>query len=168
MKLGRMAERLAKQMDDKKPRKPEVIADNRQVVSRAENPSGYHNRNHIEDRIAQAIDHKAELKRHAHLLEKLANTKDVNGFFQDISPGIAAELLLLATDPTSSDKIKLEAIRDILDRAGHGKVTKHAVARFDASTSKDAIISSILGNKKDLGRVGIEITDDEDSEDQAE
>lgn len=169
MKLGRMAERMAKSMDEKKPRKrKEVIADNRQVTSRAENPSGHHNVNHIEDRIAQALDHKQELKRYASLLEKLSKTGDVNGFFQDVAPETAAAMLLQMTNPHTPAKIKVELMKDILDRAGYGKVTKHAVARFDASASKDEIISRILGSKKDLGKVGIEITDDEENSDIAE
>lgn len=168
MKLGRMATRMAHRMDAKKARKPEVIADNRTVVSRAENASGYHNKNHIEDRIAEALDHKEALKRYATLLEKLASTGDVNGFFQDIAPETAAALLLQMVDPKTPPKIKAEIRKDMLDRAGYGKVTKHAVARFDASASKDEIISRILGSKKDLGKVGIEITDDEEDSDIAE
>lgn len=169
MKLGRMAEKMAKRMDDKKPRKrKEVIADNRIVQSRAENPSGYHNTNHIEHRIAQALDHKEELKRYAKLLEKLANTKDVNGFFQDIAPETAAAMLLQMTNPNTPAKVRAEISKDILDRAGYGKVTKHAVARFDASASKEEIISRIIGSKKDLGKVGIEITDDDNEESESQ
>lgn len=153
---------MAKSMDEKKPRKSGVVADNRIVHSRSENDSGYHNKNHIEDRIATALDHHKELKKYADLLERLEKTRDVQGFIQDIAPEVAASMLLMMANPSTPAKVKVEMMKDMLDRAGFGKVTKHAVARFDASTSKDAIISSILGSKKDLGKVGIEITDDEE------
>lgn len=162
MKLGKLATKMAREMDDKKPRKKtEVIVDNRMIDTRK------YGGNDIEDRIAQALDHKSELKKYASLLERLDVTRDVKGFIEDIAPDIAAAMLLMAADPNTPKKLKVEMFKDLLDRAGHGKVTKHAHARFDANTSKDSIISTIFGSKKDLSKMGIEIVDD-DNEDQPE
>lgn len=163
MSLGRMALKMAKDIDDKKPRKKKDTNQSLKTTARAGKEKSSQPVNRQEHAIITAIDNFGAIKKYEKLLVKLATTKDVNGFLQDIAPNIAAEMLMLATGD-APEKIKLEAFKDILDRAGYGKVTKHAVARFDASSSKDAIISSILGAKKDLGKVGIEIVDDDDEE----
>lgn len=163
---GRDAYRMALSMEQKKTRKKTKASDEARKIQ----PRGggrdesYHSENHIEDNIARALDHRRSLQKNAHLLERLDQTKDVQGFFQDVSPSMASNMLLIAEDEEIPAKVRLEAIKDILDRAGHGKVTKHAVARFDASDSRDKIISTILGNSKELKKMGIEIVDDDEDQ----
>lgn len=123
--------------------------------------------NGYEARLVEAIDNKNTLLRLEKTLAKLADSGDVQGAIQDVSPEMMKELLVLAMS-AKAEKVKLAAIQDLLDRAGFGKVTKHAVARFNANDSKEAIISRILGAKKDLGKVGIEITDEDQPEDAGE
>lgn len=122
-----------------------------------------HSVNSISDAMVTAIDNRETLGRHERHIQRLQKTGDVHAFFQDIAPSLALEMMMIATN-SESEKLKVEALRDLMDRAGYGKVTKHAVARFDASESKDAIISSILGAKKDLGKMGIEIVDEDNEE----
>lgn len=154
--------RAALSMDQKKPRKKSKSSEPIILSPRGGGrDESYHSKNHIDDIMARAIDQRTILTRHADLLNRLAETKDVQGFIQDASPEIAHKLFLMAIEDDTPAKVKLEALRDLLDRAGYGKVTKHAVARFDASTSKDAIISQILGAQKDLKNAGIEIVDED-------
>jgi enamine deaminase RidA (YjgF/YER057c/UK114 family) len=167
MKLGRLAEQMAKEMDRKKrPVKKDKI-DAREVRSTGKNHS-QENRSYgsgIEDQIVAAIDHKNTILKIAAQLKRLEKTKDVQGFMQDIAPDMAARMAALALDPNESSKVQLEALKDMMDRAGYGKVIKHAVARVNASDSKEAIISHIMGAKKDLKSAGIEIVEeDEDNE----
>jgi hypothetical protein len=153
---SRDAYRAALAMEHKKPRKETEESDeNRHITPRREK-----NENDIEDNLAKAIDNKNTILRILNVLDRLERTKDVQGAIQDIAPDVFVDLVILAKE-AKGEKVKLAAIQDLLDRAGYGKVTKHAVARFNASDSKEAIISSILGTKKDLSKIGIEITDDD-------
>lgn len=158
--IGRMAYRMAMDMDKKK-RKRKYPVDGRTVHARGGGrDDGYHSKNNIEDNIAAAMDNKNTLLALSEQLQRLEKTKDVQAFIQDIAADTAVDLAMLAKNG-ESEKVRLEAIRDILDRAGYGKVTKHAVARIDATQSKDTIISTILGAKKDLKKAGIEIIDED-------
>lgn len=145
------AQRMAMAMMRKKSKKKDTASELDKTI------------NNSETRIAMAVDFHEDLNKHNKLLQKLADTKDVTGFLQDAAPLVASEMLLMALK-SESEKIKLEASKDFLDRAGYKPVTKHAVARFDASSSKEEILSTIMGSKKDLNKVGIEIIDDEDNE----
>lgn len=117
-----------------------------------------------QDHIAYAIDNIAVLNKFKRQVERLCKTNDVQAFIQDLAPQMAIEVVTMISDPDLPAKVKADLLKDFMDRAGYGKVTKHAVARFNASDSKDAIISSILGAKKDLGKMGIEIVDETDEE----
>lgn len=146
-----------------KPRRKSKAQEQREFSARGGGGDhAYHSVNRAEDRLAIAIDQKNVISKHIDLLERLASTKDVHDFLQGASPEMIAEIFILAKDPETPGKVKLEAARDILDRAGYTKVTKHAIARFDATTSKETIISSILGNAKILENAGIEIVDDDE------
>ena len=146
-----LAHKMALDMDKKRTKtKPKVLDQEISVK-------------HVSNNMVAAIDHVAELRKYEKLLNRLAETRDVTGFFQDASALVAHELLLTALHD-ENPKIRFEAKRDLLDRGGHKPVTKHAVARFDSSSSKEEIVSTIMGSKKDLSKVGIEITDDEDNE----
>ncbi len=147
--------------DQKKHAAKDKVYDTRLVESRKENHPT-HSRNISEDSMIEAIDNKNTLIKLAKQIERLKSTKDVQGFIQDIAPHLALETVTMMLDPGTPSKVRAELLKDMLDRAGYGKVTKHAVARFDADTSKDAIISAIMGSKKDLGKAGIEIVDDDE------
>lgn len=120
-------------------------------------------RNKEEAELVKMIDEKDAVLSLNKEIRKLSNTNDVQSFLTEISPTMAIELALLAK-ASDSEKIKLEAIKDILDRAGFGKVTKHAVARFDANSSKEQILAAIMGARKDLSKAGIEIVDDDEDQ----
>lgn len=162
---GREAYRAALSKEQKKPRKQtEASDDNRKVTIRGGGADdSYHSVNHIEDNIAAAIDNKNTLLKIAGQLDKLVRTRDVKGFIEDVAPETVVELVTIAHDARTPAKVRLQAIQDLLDRAGYGKVTKHAVARLDANASKDEIISAIYGTKKELKQVGIEIVDDDEN-----
>ena len=118
----------------------------------------------VENHIAEMIDQKDALLRLKGQIARLAKTKDVQSFIQDISPELAVEMSVIALSG-ESEKARLDALKDLLDRAGFGKVQKHAVARIDAKDSKEAIIAHIMGSKNELKKQGIEIVeDDEDQE----
>lgn len=125
-------------------------------------------RNSTEDRWIDAIDEKKQIVKFMKYVDNLQQNKsDVQGFFQGLAPEAAISLMLMALSEKTSEKGKLDALKDILDRAGHGKVTKHAVAALDPTMSKEAILSILMGADKDLKSAGVEIIDD-DTEDKEE
>jgi hypothetical protein len=161
---GRQAYRMALAMEHKKPRKQtQASDDNRKVTPRGGgSDDSYHSVNHTEANMVAAIDNKNTLLKLADQLNKLTRTRDVKGFIEDIAAETAVELATIAHDAKTPAKVRLQAIQDLLDRAGFGKVTKHAVARLDANASKEEILSAIYGTKKELKQVGIEIVDDDE------
>lgn len=113
--------------------------------------------------MLEMIDNKRALEKLVDWVDKLQNNKtDVSNFFGGLAPEAAVELAGLMFSSKVNDKIKLEAVKDFLDRAGYSKVQKHAVAAVDTDTSKEAILSLIAGKS---GKIpDIEIVDDsEDS-----
>ena len=121
------------------------------------------NHNFKEDIVASVIDNKKILVKYAEWFEALREGKtDVAGFLEKVSPDILVEMMTLAI--TGADKIKLEACRDILDRAGYSKINKVAVAgTLDAKASKEELLSTILGLGKKTGTIEV-IDDVEDQE----
>lgn len=114
-------------------------------------------RNSTEDRLIAALDRKRAIERFMEWQEKLESKKtDVMGFFQALAPEVATDLVMMAFDPNVSEKVRLTAQQDILDRAGYGKVNKHAVAAVDETMPREAIYS-IIESVSDI----IEIEDDE-------
>lgn len=159
----KQAFRMALDMDKKRKSKDEPGEVKIKSRSGHLKDQSVHSVNTISDSMASVIDHKDFLYESRRHVERLAKTGDVHAFLQDMAPSFALELAMIAKT-SGSEKIKLEAIRDLMDRAGYTKVTKHAVARFDASESKDAIISSIRGAEKELSKLGIEIVDEDHEE----
>lgn len=124
------------------------------MIPRDDNPS-----NEKEDAIIDAIDQRDVIMKHASWISKLREGKiDVNQFFGSVAPDVAVELLNLAVN--GSEKARLAAVTDLLDRAGFSKVQKHALATVDASQSKEALLSLLLGSSKELKEEGIEVIDD--------
>lgn len=118
-----------------------------------------------EQSMIEAYDNQEALTKFATAIEMLEKTKDVGAFLGAVSPKMAIELVCLASNGDNK-KVQLSAIQDILDRAGYGKVNKHAVARVSVTESKDALISLLLGANNALKAEGIEIVeDDNDNQD---
>ena len=119
-------------------------------------------KNNKEDMMLELIDQKRNLEKIVKMVETLENGKqDVMGALQDMSPQMLIELASMAFNQKESSKVRLEAVKDWLDRAGFGKVNKHAIAPVDASTPRDAILALITGKSKGAD---VEIVDD-DTED---
>jgi hypothetical protein len=120
-------------------------------------------RNSKEDRMLELIDNRRALEKLVDWVDKLQNNKtDVNNFFGGLAPEAAIELAGIMFSTKVGDKVKLEAIKDFLDRAGYSKVQKHAVASVDTESSKEAILSLIAGKSGKIPDIEI-IDDSEDS-----
>lgn len=128
--------------------------------------------NPAEDPLAEALDnvdavrewvsHVKELKR------RLRGRKiDVTSFFQECGSFAGNELLRMAI--TSKDaKIRLDALKELLDRGGNSKVTKVAIAttNIDRGAAKEELISTIRGlasKVKDLEIIDTDV--DKENED---
>jgi len=87
-------------------------------------------------------------------LEKLMKgTLDVPGFLHAVSPQLLMNLLVTA-ETTENEKIKTDIHKDLLDRAGHGKITKGAVLHagvIDADTTKRELVNLALSMSKKAG-----------------
>lgn len=120
-------------------------------------------RNSYEDRMIEAMDNKKQILKFMQMVESLEENKlDVQSFFQGMAPQVAKELMFTALSEKTSEKGKIAAMQDVLDRAGYGKITKHAVASVDASTSRETILALIAGK---AGKIpGVEIVDDIEDE----
>lgn len=114
-----------------------------------------------EDSQAFLYDNREALKRLEPKIDRLHQTKDVGDFIQGVAPGAAVELAAIAFG-VGDPKVRLAAIQDLLDRAGHGKVQKHAIASVSAADSRDTLMSIITGGDKTLIASGIEIVDDDE------
>ncbi len=60
-----------------------------------------------------------------------------------------------------SEKNQLDAAKTLLGLAGFTAVQKHEIGRVDATTPKEALVSLIMGNKKNLDAAGIDVVDDD-------
>lgn len=93
------------------------------------------------DAINEWVKHVKELKK------KLRGKKiDVTTFFQECGAFAGNELLRMAI--TSKDaKIRLEALKELLDRGGNSKVNKVAIAstHVDRGAAKEELIATIRG-----------------------
>jgi hypothetical protein len=121
--------------------------------------------NHKEDSMLDAIDLRRDLAKLVPIFEKLdTGAYDIGQALSSLSGPALKQLTMLAF-AGESEKTVLEATKHVLGLAGFTPVQKHAVASFDANTSKEQLLSIIAGSKKDLEDEGIEIVDDR--EDQA-
>lgn len=78
-----------------------------------------------EDKLLNLIDQAATIRRYEALLRKVGKgTLDVPAFIKEVA--LDAALKVAHIMHTSNDeKVQLSAATDLLDRAGHGKTTKH-------------------------------------------
>jgi hypothetical protein len=121
--------------------------------------------NFKEEYVTNAIDVKDTVMKYASFIQKLEENKiDVSGFLSKVSPDAIVKILSLMN--SGSEKVQLDAAKDILDRAGHSKVNKVAMAgTLDPQASKAELISTVLGLSKKTGELDI-VEDDEASADE--
>ncbi len=94
------------------------------------------------------------VERYKKNIEKLMKgTLDVPGFLQAVSPQLLVNLLVTA-ETTENEKVKTNIHQDLLDRAGHGKITKGAVLHagvIDADTTKRELVNLAKSMSKKAG-----------------
>ena len=116
-------------------------------------PSGdaSHTANRQEDRLIRLIEAKKTIERYGALLERIEKgSMDVTGFFKAVSPD-AALMLTDLMHSGESDKVRLEATKEVLDRGGFGKTQKiqvHGQLGVDHDTSKMELINMILSSAR--------------------
>lgn len=146
---------LATQMPEDKRKKRNTV--DRTYIARGD--SGFQT-NEKEDALIEAIDMRRTLIKHADWIEKVRTGQvDVPQFLNGLAPDVAVNLLDLALNG-SSDKVRLAAIQDMLDRAGYSKVQKVAAAVVDANAPREQLIAMIAGLSSKTKE--IEIVDDTD------
>lgn len=114
-----------------------------------------------EEAYLDLIDRKDSIEKYQDHLRKMSEgTLEVPGFFRAVAADAAMEIVHIS-QAGESEKIRLDASKDILDRAGYGKTQKVEVAgRVDHNTSKMELINIILtsarkvGLKKEVKEVG--------------
>lgn len=143
----------------KKPKLKTSVRKFNRSAARNISKTTHHNVNSYEDMMITAMDHKSTIIRYAKWLERLQRgAVDVNTFMNKVSPDLVIELLNIATGSTDK-KVKLDAIKDFLDRAGYAKVNKVAIAgSIDSNASKEELVNTILGLAP---KANIEIVDDD-------
>lgn len=120
--------------------------------------------NSKEDALLDAIDQKNSIKKFLEFQDKVrSGLIDPSQLMSGMAPEMAVELLKLAFDG-ETEKIRLEAIKDVLDRSGYTKVQKLALAQLDASQPKAQLLAFIEGLSKKSGIIEIE-DDKEDASD---
>lgn len=108
------------------------------------------------DRLDFLIDHKDFLLKFQGQIEKLMDGQlDIHQFLKKISPDMLVQLGQLALSG-KNEKTRLTALQDILDRAGYGKVEKHAIASIDPALPQEQLISMLEGIGKKTGTIEIE------------
>lgn len=119
--------------------------------------------NYKEDSIIDAIDMRNVLMKYSDYVDKLKTGKiDVQSFLGSVAPHVAIEMLKLALEG-ESEKVRLTAGQDLMDRAGYTKVQKFVGAVVDPRASEAQLISMIEGINRKTKTIEIE-EDDQDQE----
>lgn len=112
-----------------------------------------------EDRLIALIEGADQIRRYEKILAKVA---DGEAGIPDLYKAAAADAFIVTVDimhAGDSDKVRLEAAKDVLDRAGHGKTHKVQVGgqiHVDHDTSKLELINLIVSSAK---RAGLPVKD---------
>lgn len=107
-----------------------------------------------EDRLISLIEAKGTIERYGKILKKIA---DGQAGVQDFLKAASIDALVVTADIMhfgDSDKVRLEASKDILDRAGHGKTQKVQIGgtvHVDHDTSKMELINLIVSSARRAG-----------------
>lgn len=113
-----------------------------------------------ENALIEAIDSKRDLALVAEIFREVkAGNKSLQTAFKEMSPAMAAKLLVIASRG-ENEKNRLDAIKTLLALGGHQPSQKHEISRVDPEAPKAALISMLRGSMKDLQAEGIEVVDD--------
>lgn len=113
-----------------------------------------HRASNSEDRLIKLIDIADTLRRYDTLIKKVSKgSLDVPAFLKEVAMDAALQVVHLM-NTSVDDKTRLAAATDVLDRAGHGKTTKHQHSggiTVDHQASKMELINMILSSAKRAG-----------------
>jgi len=120
-----------------------------------------------EMRLIAALEQKRYLEKYEKDLEKLGQgTLDLPAFLRQLAPQMIKNLLI-TSEKTESDKLKVDIAQDLLDRAGYGKVQKHAHMHggLDPKATRREIMSMIRSKARKAnitinGKVNEKLKDD--------
>lgn len=117
-----------------------------------------------EEAMVRTLDNKKMMRRHADLINKLIEGKmDVSQALHGASADAFVQLLALMIEG-DNEKTRLEAAKDVLDRAGFTKTQRVAVAgAIDTTATKEELIATILGLSTKTKELEI-VEDDADNE----
>lgn len=107
-----------------------------------------------ESRLLTLIDKADTIKRYQKDIKRMmSGSLDPAGFLKAASVDAAIHVVdMMAHGDT--DRVRLDACQDVLDRAGYGATTKHQVSgnvKVDHDTSKTELINIVLSMAKQVG-----------------
>lgn len=100
-----------------------------------------------EDSFVEAYDAADLLVEYAKEIDDMRKGKiEVSEFLQTVSPQ-AILTILQAMTQSSKESVRVDAAKDLLDRAGHGKINKVAMGtkNFSRSDPKEELLAHIMG-----------------------
>lgn len=113
-----------------------------------------HKASQIESRTLNLIERADTIRRYEALIKKISKGGlDVPAFLKEVSMDAALQVVHLMHNSVD-EKVQLAAATDLLDRAGHGKTTKHqhnGLVTIDHQASKMELINLILSSAKRAG-----------------
>lgn len=117
---------------------------------------------HKENHMAMAYELRGSIDRYTKIMSKLERGQtDIQGALGELAPDALMKLVELLK--TGQEKSQLEAAKEIMDRSGHTKINKVAIAgSLDPNSSKEELISTIMGLGKKTG--AIEVVEDDKTE----
>lgn len=122
---------------------------------------GSGNSNRAEDALIASMDKRDAMLKVSASIKSLQDHKlDFAGVLKNLTPEFTLEIINIALTEESA-KVRLDALKSLLEMAGHGAVKKTANvhALVDASQPKEQLISLIQGLSKKTKALEI---DDED------
>jgi hypothetical protein len=111
------------------------------------------NRGH-ESRLLDLIDKADTIRRYDKDIKRMiAGSLDPVGFFKAASVDAAIHIVDMMTHG-DSDRVRMDACKDVLDRGGYGATTKHQVTgnvKVDHDTSKAELVNIVMTMAKQVG-----------------
>lgn len=115
----------------------------------------------MESRLCEMVDTLTALRKAMPRLQDYVDGKiSADIAFSHIAPASLIKLVKIMSEG-ESEKNQLDAAKHLLALAGHIPAQRHEVSRVDVSTPKEALVSLILSNRKNLEAHDIEVVDDE-------
>lgn len=107
-----------------------------------------------ESRLLALIDKADTIKRYQKDIKRMVSgSLDPAGFLKAASIDAAIHVVDIMTHG-DTDRVRLDACQDILDRGGYGATTKHQVTgnvKVDHDTSKAELVNIVLSMAKQVG-----------------